>query len=85
MMDLITGGGGILTAIAAAIAVMAGAFFTGRSSGVNRERARSANVAVKQWKKADEHIGQADEARRDARNRADADLMSDDGFKRPRR
>ena len=83
MIDLFTGGGGILAAIAAALAVMIGAYFTGKSAGTTKERAKSAKEAVKRWKKADEHIGQANEARLRTRMRDGADLMSDDDFKRP--
>lgn len=82
MLDLLTGGGGILAMIAAALAVVIGAFFTGKSAGANKERAKSAKEAVKRWKKADEHIGQANEARLRTRMHDGADLMSDDGHKR---
>lgn len=83
MIEFLTGGGGILAVIAAAIAVVAGAFFSGRSSGINRERARGAKHAVKQWRKADEIIGEANEARiRSGRNSDTGGLYDDDGNKR---
>lgn len=89
MMDLITsmlsGGSltGIIALVGAGIAFIVSVFFAGSRSGGNREKLKAAKQANKGWVEANDHIGQANEARLRTRMRDGADLMSDDGHKRP--
>ena len=53
-------------------------------AGRDKERVRNLEASNKKWVEADDIIGKAQDARRHATG-PNADILSDDGFKRPRR
>lgn len=81
---LLSKGGVILAAIAGALAFVVGIFLSGKRAGRVQEKVKSAEAALKQWKKADDTVKKADIARDNAaRDARDGKLHDDDGFKRP--
>lgn len=86
MIELITGlfsgGTGFLAAIGAALAGVVAIFLAGRRSGANAEKVKGQKQELQRWKEANDAIQKAGDARRNSRF---DDLMSDDGFKRPKR
>ena len=83
MLDLLTGGNGTLAVIGGVIVAVLAVIWKALRTGRALERGKAAEAAKKGWVEADEFIGTAQGARRISRMRDGADLMSDDGHKRP--
>ncbi len=84
--SLLSGGGGltgIIALVGGVIAFIVSIFVAGSRSGGNREKLKAAKQANKGWVEANDHIGQAKKARLRTHMRDGADIMSDDGHKRP--
>lgn len=84
MLDLITGGTGTLAMIGAAIVAVIAVLWKVFRAGRAIERGKTAQQANKGWVDANDLQGRAADARRDARRGANVDVLSDDGFKRPK-
>ncbi len=83
-MGLLSGGSGTLALIVAGVVAVLGFIWRVFAAGKKAERVKNLQQSNKQWVEANDLIGKAQDARRDAGHSATGDgLHDDDGFKRP--
>lgn len=83
MLELLTGGGFNLAVIGGAILTGIAVLWRIMKAGRDAEKVKNLKRSNKQWVEADDIIGKAQDARRDARGVNADRLHDDDGFKRP--